>query len=199
MDKGENQGFSLVELLVSVAILSIVLLVVTTAMVTGSKNFTRGNADAGMQREAQLLVDQIEDMIIDSNVGINFKAEADGSELVLYNTTDGGGSFTEEVIKWNSDDNKLTYSQWEVTYDDVAGKYVRSGAALYDDALLTQNISDFSVDLSDEKKEPGTGGSEITVIRSVKVKVGCIGNGGQVTYATSAVISLRNRMLLITI
>lgn len=198
MDKGENQGFSLVELLVSVAILSIVLLVVTTAMVTGSKNFTRGNADAGMQREAQLLVNQIEDMIIDSNAGINFVAVADGRELVLYNTTEVAGSFTEEVVKWHADDNKLTYSKWSVTYDDVAGKYVRNGAALYDNELLAQNISDFSVDLSDEKQEPGTGGSEVTVIRSVKVKVGCIGNGGQVTYATSAVIALRNRMLLIT-
>ena len=92
---------------------------VATIMVTGSKSFGKGNADANMQSQAQLVVNQIEDMIIDTNGGVDYKDDGSDRELILYNAfdamtpddfvlsdVDGNGSVTAEdaqyVLKYAS-------------------------------------------------------------------------------------------------
>lgn len=196
----KNKGFTLIELLVTIAILSIVLAGVATIMVTGSKSFAKGNADANMQSQAQLTVNQIEDMIIDTNGGIDYVDNGSSRECVLYNAfeaEDGSGtSYTKESVKWVGADNRLVYSKWNVNYDLSTGSYVAIEPAVFTDQLLAEDISDFSIDLSDTRKEYGRNGVELTVVQSVQITVGCIGNGGQVSYATSPVITLRNRMML---
>ena len=121
----EQKGFTLIEVLVSIAILSIVLAGVGALMVTGSRSFAKGSADADIQKEAQLVVNQVEDLIIDTNGGVDLqmyaagtlldlesvstKAEldekdalADKKELVLYNavTADTGTEYTKESVIW---------------------------------------------------------------------------------------------------
>lgn len=193
-----NKGFSLVELLITIAILSIVLTTVTSVMLTGSKQFTKGNADANMQNQAQLVVNQIEDMIIDTNGGVDYVDNTTERELVLYNavTVSGTTSYFKEVIKWEGTDKKLSYSKWNVVYDTTSNSYVEDGAAIYADQLLAEDISDFKIDLSDTKKDRDKDGNEIDIVQSVQITVGCIGNEGQVSYATSPIITLRNRMML---
>ncbi len=195
----KNQGFTLIELLVTIAILSIVLTGVATIMVTGSKSFAKGNADANMQSQAQLSVNQMEDMIIDTNGGIDYVDNGGSRECVLYNAfeaEDGSGtSYTKEAVKWVSAEQKLVYSKWNVNYDLSTGSYVVIEPAVFTEQLLAEDISDFSVDLSDTRKEYGKNGVELTIVQSVQITVGYIGNGGQVSYVTSPVITLRNRMM----
>lgn len=197
---GENKGFTLIEIIVTIAILSIVLAGVTTIMVAGSKSFGKGNADAGMQSQAQLVVNQIEDMIIDTNGGVDYKEDGSDRELILYNAFDAedgiGTTYTKEVVKWISGDAKLVYSLWNVTYNSTTGTYEPIEPAIADNALLAEDVSEFSVDLSDTRREYGKSGEEIQVVQSVRITAGYVANGGQVAYATSPVITLRNRMML---
>ena len=196
----KNKGFTLIELLVTIAILSIVLTGVTTIMVTGSKSFTKGNADANMQSQAQLIVNQIEDMVIDTNGGVDYIDNGGSREFVLYNAFDAadgsGTNYTKEMVKWVGADNKLLYSKWNVNYNVTSGTYEVITPAEVTDALFAEDVSDFSIDLSDTRKEYDKSGAEIDVVQSVQITVGCIGNGGQVSYATSPVITLRNRLML---
>lgn len=197
---GENRGFTLIEMIVTIAIMSIVLAGVTAIMVSGSKSFGKGNADAGMQSQAQLVVNQIEDMIIDTNGGVDYTDGGSERELILYNASDAedgsGTSYTKEVVKWLGSDAKLVYSLWNVTYNSAAGTYEAIEPALAENALLAENVSEFSVDLSDTRREYGKNGEEIQVVQSVRITSGYVGDGGQAAYATSPVITLRNRMML---
>ena len=56
-------------------------------MTTSSRTFAKGSADTTLQKEAELAVNQIEDMIIDTNGGVDFQEDASNNtkELILYN------------------------------------------------------------------------------------------------------------------
>lgn len=199
MERKGNKGFTLIELLVTVAILSIVLTGVTSIMVTGSKTFAKGNADADMQAQAQLVVNQIEDMVIDTNGGLDYLDYVDTRELILYNAIDAedgsGTDYIKESVKWVAAEQKLYYSKWQVVPEEGTGDYVE-GTAYFTDQFLADKVSDFAIDLSDTRKEYGKKGEIITIVQSVQITVGCSADNGNVAYATSPVITLRNRMML---
>lgn len=201
---GENRGLSLVELLITIAILSIVLAIATSFMITGSRSFAKGSADANLQGEAELTVNQVEDMIIDVNGGISKKTVPDGSadpdsvEVTMYHAEDDGSGtmvYTKEVVEWKKADRSIYCGKWDVSYDASADSYV-DGAAVYENQLLAENVEDFDVDLSDTMTKKALDGSERIIVKSVQISVGYEDGTGRVDYATSPVITLRNRMLL---
>lgn len=216
----EQKGFTLIEVLVSVAILSIVLAGVGALMVTGSRSFAKGSADADIQKEAQLVVNQVEDLIIDINGGVDLqlyaagallaldsvttKAEfdekdalADKKELVLYNavTTETGTEYTKESVIWEKAGGKVLYSKWNVIYNTAEDTYEVDGAPLYENQLMAENVVSFTVDLMDVKKEVMPDGTEISVLRSVQIAAGYKSGNQLVSYATTPVITLRNRLV----
>lgn len=192
----KNKGFTLVELLVAMAIFSMVIAAVTSVMVTGSQNFVKGNEDTQIQKEAQLAVNQIEDMIIDTNGGLDYAETEDYIELVFYNAASQAGvtAYTKESVKWVKADQKIMYSRWNVTYNTITKDY-EVGSAVYEDMLLAENVSGFEADISDKQKIYAQDGSELETIRSVTITAAYISGTGKVSYATTPVITLRNRML----
>ncbi|MBQ6888615.1 MAG: prepilin-type N-terminal cleavage/methylation domain-containing protein [Lachnospiraceae bacterium] len=194
----ENRGLTLVELLVTIAILSIVLVIATSFMMTGSRSFAKGNADAQVQKEAELAVNQMEDMIIDVNGGVDMlKDDSTGDrELILYNAGGAGGvvEFTKESIIYKKTDEKIVCSKWNMKYDTASDTY-SVDSAIYTDQLLAENVTEFEVDLSDIYKDTAEDGTEIDIVKSVQIKVGYKDSSGQASYATSPVITLRNRMM----
>lgn len=216
----EQKGFTLIEVLVSIAILSIVLAAVGALMVTGSRSFAKGSADADIQKEAQLVVNQVEDLIIDTNGGVDLqmyaagtlldlesvstKAEldekdalADKKELVLYNavTADTGTEYTKESVIWEKASEKVLYSKWKVSYNETEDIYEIDGTPLYENQLMAENVVSFSVDLLDVKKEAMADGTEVSVLRSVQITAGYKSGNELVSYATTPLITLRNRLV----
>lgn len=198
-----NEGLSLVELLVSIAILSIVMVIALSFMTTGSRSFTKGNADSTVQKEAELTVNQIEDMIIDINGGVSMTDDADKTEMIMYHTEDdgsgtGGMLYTKEAVTWNKSNNNVYCSKWGLNYDDATGTYTEDPTASdnYVDQLLAEHVTSFDVDLSDTLTTKAMDGTTNTIVKSVLIKVGYDDGTGIVDYATSPVITLRNRMLL---
>lgn len=199
----KNRGLSLVELLITVAILSIVMVIAISFMMTGSRSFTKGNADSTVQKEAELTVNQIEDMIIDINGGVSMIDDADKTELTMYHTEDDGSGtgamlYSKEAVTWNKSDNNVYCSKWRVNYDDSTGAYAVDASATdnYVDQLLAEHVTSFDVDLSDTLTTTALNGTTRTIVKSVLVKVGYDDGTGIVDYATSPVITLRNRMIL---
>ena len=175
----ENRGLTLIELMITIGILSIVIVIAGSFMLTSGNSFAKGNADSEVQNEAQLAVNQIEDLIIDG-VGVEKTVDADKTELVLYHTEEVGGAtnFIKEVVTWKTDgNNNMYYSKWEVIKDPVSGDYVESGPALYPEQLLAENVADFKVDL-ETKEEKAADGTTISVVRSVQIAVGCENGAG---------------------
>ena len=194
----DNRGLTLVELLITIAILSIVLITATAFMVTGSNTFAKGNADSKVQKEAELAVNQMEDMIIDVNGGLDKTEDSDKAELILYNASDESGvtAYTKEVITWDKTQKQIVCSKWNVSYDTASGSYVVDGTALYENQLLAEHVTDFKVDLTDKFEETAADGSTVEIIKSVQITAACEDGSGKAAYATSPVITLRNRMML---
>ena len=136
----KNRGFTLIELIVTIAIMGIFSGVVLTVIGTGANSSRSTSSNAKAQMETQEVMDQIQNMIIDVNrsvyyaygEGINQKI---GSEIRNdIDSTDNSQSktffacsatelnaqqkkyaYSCDVIEWDSSDQKLYYAcrTWE--------------------------------------------------------------------------------------
>ena len=77
--KLNQKGFTIVELLIGVAILSIVVVAIGSFMVTGTKTYTSENSDITVQEEAQLALNQISDVVIDTVSSVTYAGYPEGS------------------------------------------------------------------------------------------------------------------------
>ena len=94
----QNRGFSLVELIIAIAILVIVTGAVCSFIIITSRNYANGNNDIGVQQEAQLAFNQISDVIIDARNSINYAGE-DGSGNFVKVLSNSEFANTPEVKK----------------------------------------------------------------------------------------------------
>ncbi len=112
----QNSGFSLVELIIAIAILVIVTGAVCSFIIITSRNYANGNNDISVQQEAQLALNQMSDVIIDATQSINYVGYDESNQpvkalkdseftftpekkaLIVYNTaTPASGEGTEEL------------------------------------------------------------------------------------------------------
>lgn len=112
----QNSGFSLVELIIAIAILVIVTGAVCSFIIITSRNYANGNNDISVQQEAQLALNQMSDVIIDATQSINYVGYDESNQpvkalkdseftftpekkaLIVYNTaTPASGEGTEEI------------------------------------------------------------------------------------------------------
>lgn len=194
-----HKGFTLVELIIAVAILSIVTLAVCGFIVVGSRSYTSANTDVMLQQEAQLALNQISDVIIDTTDSINYGGKSDDAsemEMVLKDS-----EFSEEPTekclvvvnkKASNNDNPSYWFSWnkaeEVIYfntsDDVVDESNPEPHFVdADKAVLAQHVQEFHVDISQFEQN-----------RVVMVSM-TFANGGR-EYTTSNNITVRNRVSL---
>lgn len=152
----QNSGFSLVELIIAIAILVIVTGAVCSFIIITSRNYANGNNDISVQQEAQLALNQMSDVIIDATESINYVGY-DESDQPVKALKDSEFAFTPEkkaLIVYNTEpDHYMFYWQKsdESLYFSVAdadGNFPMPGSASQDCVLLAENVTDFEVDLS---------------------------------------------------
>ncbi|MDE6663488.1 MAG: prepilin-type N-terminal cleavage/methylation domain-containing protein [Lachnospiraceae bacterium] len=193
----DNRGLTLVELLITVTILALVVAGAATFMLAGSRSFAKGSADSNVQGEAELAVNQIEDLVIDVNGGVDFTDDSDASTLTMYHVeADNSGVAVNKkrTVKWDKHDNNIYSGEWTVEKDG-SGVYVET-STIYANQLLAENVMDFNVDLSDKYTETAKDGTDIEIVRSVVIRVDCLDSTGKSTYATTPTITLRNRLMI---
>lgn len=197
VQKGRNSGLSLVELLVSVAILSIVGIAIFSFMTTSTKLYSKEMSQADLQHEAQLTVNQIQDMLIDAAKGITYKVTAGDSEQEVLSDTgiseasvtekniyiesiDPAGKSVRYQITWNKADEKLYYTKYEKSETKSAGGWeVVSGA---NRVLMSEFVKEFSADLTNLEES-----------RSIQFSFLFAANN--VSYETKNNITLRNKVV----
>lgn len=93
--KRDQRGFTIVELLIAVAILSIVVAAVCGFILVGSRSYAAGNSDISVQQEAQLALNQMSDVMIDTTRSVNYVGY-DASGSPVHALKDAEFTFTPE-------------------------------------------------------------------------------------------------------
>lgn len=203
-----QKGFTLVELIIAVAILAIVTLAVCGFIVVGSRSYTSANTDIMLQQDAQLALNQISDVIIDTTDSISYGVRAGGvgdMQLVLKDS-EFGGEATEKCLAivnkneagstndnesywfyWSKDDEIIYFNKVEAYSSTMSMSEIQSKFAEAADqskvSILAQHVTDFSVDLT-----------QFDANRVVMLSV-TFENGNRV-YSTSNNVTVRNRIAL---
>ena len=134
-EKNNSAGFTLIEMIVTVAIIAIFSGVVVTLITTGSSLFRGVSGNTKSQVKAQETLDEIEDLIIDANrsiyyaygsgtdMGTRITSDIDDSNAASktfiacneYENGDGTSRYVFDVLDWVGSEGKLYYSQREYT------------------------------------------------------------------------------------
>jgi prepilin-type N-terminal cleavage/methylation domain-containing protein len=169
--KKNNRGFSLVELVVVVAILAVVGVAVMGFLTTSSNLFKHVSTDVDLQEEAQITMNQLENLLINAEAGVNYTA----NELCIYNTD------SRYVITWDDTKNVLNYRKEMRTSDGSGGYLLTFDSAT--DALMSEYVKSFVVTTSSS--------GSMTI---VNVALGM--EKGDKTYSTNQNFSLRNSVVI---
>lgn len=205
--KLNNKAFTLVEIICAVAILAIVSVSVMSFISISSNSFKESNKEVNLQYEAQLAINQIKDMIMDSNRAVCYYEAAEtnpGSSdldhifLVLNEraTGDVAAPYEYPAIKiwYVPSDNKIYYADHTFSYMDLKDKYEDSshstvdmkelGAAITtaNSGVLADHVSSF---LINDATAETTG--------KVTLKLGL--TIGETTYDSSATVVMRNKVI----
>lgn len=156
-----QKGFSFVELIVTMALLAIVSLAIGGFITTGSRSFVNNNREIEVQKEAQLSMNQMVDLIIDVEKGVQLEestASLTGSE--------GAANVTKRELKlYNQKNNKSYMLRWYGSSDSITSDkenciYLVEGTNegegevvdiqfTGEEYLLAQYVADFEADISE--------------------------------------------------
>lgn len=177
--KKNNKGFSLVELIVVIAILAFVGGAIIAFMLTSFRSYQRVNVDSTLANEVQLTMNRLENMIMDCQNGISYQYNgimnsSDTSGFVLDDgEINGAVSINEKVLMVYDRDYRyiITYdkAQEKIFYEKQA-RILDPGAGTYsfstgEKTELAAFIDDFQVGINKNKKE-----TLVTVKVSMKKK-----------------------------
>ncbi len=173
-----NRGFTLVELLVSTAILGIIAVAASAFMVTGTRLYSSLNYAVRLEYEAQLAMAQLQEYTIDCNQGIawDVTTDATGTTKTLYIANgDGDINTADEVVHafvYNNDDQTISYKKTATR----AG--FPENLTFSVDALMAEHVTAMDVAVDSEGKQV-----------SIKLDMA----RGNKTYSATQVLALRNQ------
>lgn len=202
----DQRGFTLVELLIGIVILSLVVVAIGSFMVVGSRSYAAANTEIILQQEAQLAMNQISDVIIDTTRSVNYAGYAAGDGTPVLAEKDADFTFTPEdktltlfngvdtvdedgnVVTVNGSGNQKNY-QFYYNKEEETLYYseidVTDTSFPADEAsgqvVLAEYVTDFSVDLT-----------QVVEKRVVQISMSFESNNK--TYTTSNNITIRNKV-----
>lgn len=140
MKKKHNQGFSLVELILAVAILAIIMVAIASFMSTTTRTYRRTKNDTELQRTGQELFDMVSDKIMQATcirIGtVTITTDADGNavksdprEYAILGTNGStkADADTGKLLKENGADAGMSYMNYGMyTFEVLAEDSTRS-------------------------------------------------------------------------
>lgn len=140
MKKKNNRGFTLVELLVSLAILMVLSAAVLGFVSSASSSYSSIFSNVNLQFESQVVMAQVQEYLVDCNGGLCFVSDGGGSTLTVVDRDDSG--CTAHVFRFDAASGDLYYSKRNISTD--GGSPVMEAGEEY---FLSGRVTDFAVSL----------------------------------------------------
>lgn len=179
----KNSGFTLVELVIVMAIMGILGLAVAGFIGTSTKQYKYASKDVDLQYEAQLTMNQIGDLIIDAQKGVKYEpatvaapvevASANPEAGYVATASAEEGQAEEASSEETSSDSKLIIYNKDCTYNIIYRPsehkiYLRkdtldpaTGVVKADgqgkESLMAENVTGFTPDLSEAESKNSVG------------------------------------------
>lgn len=142
--KKDNKGFSLVELLIAIAISGIVLTALVLLITQSVKSYSRQTALAQIQSDADITLNQIQKNVMEANeIKIKKKLKStSGTDVEIYTTRT-----TEEQTDVSGNKKTVTTSEWGYYYDSANKILYYTDDTLNPDqmSLVCDNVTNFEV------------------------------------------------------
>ena len=167
--KLNNRGMTLIEMIVSFAILGVVSVAVFGMLLTATKTYTSLTTTIKLQYEAQLAMANIERHVVNCNEGIAWNS----GQNALFIINEEGGTKNLQVIYLDKTSNELYYGTQTLNDD---------GQATLSFYLLAEHVDEMMVTLTPS-------GSDET--RQVQLELKMTRNNK--TYTGKKTIALRNK------
>ena len=115
-EKINNQGLTLIELIVTIAIIGIFGVVVMSFVTSGANFYRQASDTSTVQRSMQMTLDQIENLVIDTNKSISYSVGGQATQsdlgsqdsqekILILESVQGENTQHKEILKWNPDEN----------------------------------------------------------------------------------------------
>lgn len=183
----KDKGFSLIELVVSMAILVIVGAALMGFFAYCINQYTRSNQETTLQMEAQSAQNQLQDLLLQASVGVVTKSIneegtgiSDGRELVLYTRDDENQPLC-IAITLDKGKNALYYQEFS-----------DSGSEKIKKQLFVSNVTDWKVSLYDEKENRIENNVQGSDVKPVKAKIWMQMEMGSQSYTVNQTVTFRN-------
>lgn len=139
-----NEGFSLMELIVTMLVSAVVVAAATGFLVAGVQFYNRANAETVLQTESQvaeLFLTELMQEAVDYKYASSCPGDVDGA-LEVHRKDDAGNTIVSMVV-WK--DGQLWYSEVDVSLTDDAAKIAAVTSKSKSQAFLADCVTYFTV------------------------------------------------------
>lgn len=172
--KWNDNGFTLIELVVSAAILGLVILTAMGLMVASARTYSSVTYTLRLQYESQLAMAQFQEAILDCNGGIVWNGD---TLYILVTDSENPDNDVLQIFRYDSASQCIYY-----------GSNSPQAASFISDDLLAEHISALSVTFTD--------GADAGHVNSAKLEIALQRQGK--TYTGTQTLYLRNEPLTAT-
>lgn len=166
----DNRGFSLIELIVSVALMTLIMTIITAMLTNSSRSFERQTAQVELQNEAQIIVNYLSEAIM----------EATDMNFTVYDDVTGAGRY--ELFKLDAEgkasakgDQRYLYYMQDPMNPDPEKRYMLymvtfnsgevppanpTGSDLDNMYLISNEVTEFNIDFEKSTQVEATTSAE---------------------------------------
>ncbi len=187
-----NKGFTLIELIITIGLLSLLSFAVLFMITAAANHFSRVQTNINLQMDSQIVMAQMQEQIANCNGGIVLDSSTDNSltrlrivNLLYVDLDRVPDEHSVQSYSFLSNDNEVRYDYQADALSAVINPDI---STVVTTDLLTRSVADISYDFE----------INLATNRVEYVTIDYLFADGKVTYEVEQVIAMRNKPLLMS-